>query len=275
MATVDMPVRRLKPHILWEQQSYDQPSVQSLRDPEVAQALSALVFVSEWQRAKFLVHFPIPPSKAVVIRNAVEPIPLREKSRGPLRLVYASTPFRGLDVLLDSFAQLGRRDAELHIYSGMGLYARPWEDKAFEHLYARARQMPGVVYHGVVPNHEVRAALAEAHILAYPCTWEETSCVALIEAMSAACRAVVPALGALPETAAGFARLYPAIADRRAHAERFARELGAAMDDFWTPESQERLAAQKRFFDAHYSWDARLGEWEALLRRLTSHGKAI
>ncbi|HWB33947.1 MAG TPA: glycosyltransferase family 4 protein [Candidatus Paceibacterota bacterium] len=262
-------MRHLKAHILWAHQSYDQPSVQNLAEREVIDAVDVFVFVSEWQRAHYLIHFPIPAEKTIVIRNAIEPIPVHDKPQGKLRLVYTSTPFRGLDVLLDAIALLDRSDIELHIYSGMSLYARPWEDAQFEPLYARARSMPNVFYHGAVSNAEVRAALAGAHIFAYPSTWEETSCLALIEAMSAGCRAVTPALGALPETAAGFAQLYPAIADNKEHAAAFACELGEAIDAFWTPLSQQSLALQKAFFDQHYSWDARIGEWEALLYSLS------
>ncbi len=241
-------MRHLKPHIFWAHQSYDQPSIQNLRHPEVVDAIDAFVFVSEWQRAQYLLRFPIPPAKTLVIRNAIEPIEPHTKERGPIKLIYTSTPFRGFDVLLDAFALLGRSDVELHIYSGMGLYGRAWEDAKFAHLYRRAQGMKGVFYHGAVPNEAVREALKHAHIFAYPSTWEETSCLALIEAMSAGCRAVVPVLGALPETASGFAQLYRYTPDKKEHAAKFAHEIGTAADAFWSPQTQQQLALQKTFF---------------------------
>ena len=272
ISAVEGPLRHLKPHIFWAHQSYDQPSVQNLSDPEVVSAVDRFVFVSEWQRAQYLLHFPIPPQKTLVIRNAIEPIAAHTKERGNLKLIYTSTPFRGLDVLLDAFELLGRDDIELHIYSGMGLYGRPWEDTQFLHLYQKAQSMKGVFYHGAVQNREVREALKHAHIFAYPSTWEETSCLALIEAMSAGCRAVVPVLGALPETASGFAHLYPYVSDKKEHAVRFAHELGTAIDTFWMPSTQEGLALQKKFFDKNYSWEPRVDEWTALLKYLASNG---
>ncbi len=206
--------RHLKLHIFWAHQSYDQPSVANLRDPLVQNTIDWFVFVSEWQREQYVKYLYIPIEKSVVIRNAIEPIAAIEKSKGRLKLVYTSTPFRGLDVLLDAFLILGRAEVELHIYSGMGLYGRAHEDVTFKELYARADAMENVVFHGVVSNNEVREAVQQSHIFAYPSTWEETSCLAMIEAMSAGCLAVVPELGALPETASGFAQLYDYESDK-------------------------------------------------------------
>lgn len=263
-------VRHLKPLILWEHQSYDQPSVQALHDPAIRRVIDHYVFVSEWQRAQYLKYFGIPMERTAIIQNAIEPIEKHVKPRGKLQLIYTSTPFRGLDVLLDAFALLDRDDVELHIYSGMSLYGagRAAEDARFGPLYEQARRMPGVVYHGVVGNVEVHEALMRAHIFAYPNTWEETSCLSLIEALDAGCLAVIPRLGALPETASGFARLYPYAADKSEHARVFARELSWAIDHFWDAPVQQRLTQQKDFFDQNYSWKRRAEEWIPFLEEV-------
>lgn len=260
--------RHLKPLILWEHQSYDQPSVQCLHDGRVRTMIDQYVFVSEWQRSLYLKYFTIPNEKTAVIHNAIERIPIHVKPKGKLKLIYTSTPFRGLDVLLDAFLLLNRTDVELHIYSGMGLYGRSQEDAVFEPLYKKARGMQNVHYHGVVSNEKVREALQEAHIFAFPSTWEETSCVSLVEAQSAGCLAVVPSLGALPETAGGFAQLYAYTENKKAHAQLFAKQLNKAIDTFWQIGTQQKLAEQRDYFNTAYSWSVRKGEWEFFLSKV-------
>lgn len=275
VSAVPGPQRPLKPHIFWAHQAADQPSVQNLADPLVQQGIDAFVFVSEWQRAQYIAWFGMPLARSYVIRNAIEPIAPHEKPRSPLRLIYTATPFRGLDVLLATWSRLLETapaavpDVELHIYSGMSLYGRPAEDARYESLYRQARALPRVEYHGVVSNEAVREALTQSHIFAYPCTWAETSCLALIEALSSGCLAVVPDLAALPETAGGYAQLYPYQPDAAAHVTRFATELQQAIERLrggGAPPAQ--LAAQVDHFAQAYSWNTRRAEWERLLERI-------
>ena len=277
VSAVPGPQRPLKPHVFWAHQAADQPSVQNLADPMVQRGIDAWVFVSEWQRTQYVERWQVPRARTYVVRNAIEPIPVHTKPAGPLRLIYTATPFRGLDVLLDAFAGLPERtEVELHIYSGMALYGRPREDARYAALYAQAQALPNVHYHGVVPNAEVRAALQQSHIFAYPCTWEETSCVALIEALSAGCRAVVPELAALPETASGYGQVYPYTSDREAHVGRFRAELGQAIRGYHQPAVQQALSAQVAHFAAVYSWERRRGDWTEVLENIiTTYGRDI
>jgi hypothetical protein len=71
------------------------------------------------------------------------------------------------------------------------------------------RQHPKIRYHGTQPNAAVREALTRAHVFAYPSVWPETSCLCLIEAMSAGLVCVHSNLGALFETAAHWTQIYP------------------------------------------------------------------
>ena len=157
-----------KRHVVWLHQSYDQPSVQNL--PRVVDRLDHLVFVSHWQREQYRRYLlpSLPLEKTTVIRNAVA-LPrdypashaeLRDSS--VTRLIYSSTPFRGLDVLLDAM-DLVRDDAiHLDVYSSMRVYGPSHArlDSQFEHLYERCRSDSRVTYHGSVDQTTLHRAFA-------------------------------------------------------------------------------------------------------------------
>ncbi len=166
-------------------------------------------------------------------------------------------------MLLDAWERLRPFNAELHIWSSMKLYLE--DDSPYNHLYERARAMPRVIYHGIAPNPELRAALRSMHFLVYPCTFEETACLAVIEAMASGCRVIVPSLGALPETTGGYARVYPWNPDAHEQAATFSEILADEMTTPWAG-SPELSLTQQSHCAAVYSWPRRLREWQLLIR---------
>ena len=198
-----------RPRVVWMHHDINQQWVQWCKDKALVDLVRCFVFVSHWQRERYLNAFGLPPQRCCVLRHAVDLHPnLRTWDTAPVwRCAYTSTPFRGLAVLLDAWGRLRPLNAELHIWSSMKLYLG--DDGPYNHLYERARAMPKVVYHGIEPNLELRAALRNMHFLVYPNIFQETACLAVIEAMAAGCRVIVPSLGALPETTGGYARVYP------------------------------------------------------------------
>ena len=102
-----------------------------------------------------------------------------------------------------------RKDFEVDIYSSTLLYGSEFykvHEKKYQSLFDKCKEIPNINYKGYANNEEVRQALMKSHILAYPCIFEETSCLAAIEAMAAGCKVVTTNYGALPETCGRFAR---------------------------------------------------------------------
>lgn len=257
-------------NIFWNQHSYDQPSIQAYRNKMIMNSYDYFVYVSNWQYEKYRYHFQIPENRSLIIKNAIETINLEEKPK-KIHLIYTSTPWRGLDVLLDAFDLLNRDDIELDIYSSTIIYGTQFNEqneKYYKPLFQRAESMKNVNYHGYASNDEVREALLRSHIFAYPCTWEETSCLSAIEAGMAGLNLVTTNLGALYETVNAWGRLVSYDSNKSNLAKKFAFALNRAIDEFWAEETQLRLQEQHVYYKKFYSWDNRISEWRNFLSQI-------
>ena len=267
---------------MWTGHDCDIAAIAELAKPEICRGWEKIVCVSGWHRQRYLDVFRATPGQVEVRRNAIGPrfeslfadvADLRRRKLRPPRLAYTSTPFRGLDVLLDVFPRLSG-ERHLAIYSSMRIYDLAADDARFAGLYDKARQMPGVTYIGSVPQPELAKALTEVSILSYPNTYPETSCIAVMEALAAGALVVTSDLGALPETTMGLAELVP-----NHHAvglEEFRRgylaRLQSALDRIQAePDAAaERLYAQTLTLNAGHTWRVRAAEWEAMIARWRS-----
>jgi glycosyltransferase involved in cell wall biosynthesis len=253
-----------KKTIYWNQLSYDQDAVQALKDPKLVEQIDHFVFVSHWQSEMFRKIFNIPGYKTHVLKNAsLGVIPRVQGKRDKVRLCYTSTPWRGLDVLLDAWELANPNNCELHIFSSCKIYGPEFgeNDVNYQSLYDRCTMLPGVVYRGSIPNFELRKELPIFDILAYPNTFEETSCIAVIEALSAGLRVVTSNLGALPETTEGWARMYPYLMDPSLHAQTFSNILLEEIELVRKGKLDHHLNQQVNLYNTRWTWDYRIQEW--------------
>jgi glycosyltransferase involved in cell wall biosynthesis len=264
---------------LWTGHDCDIAAVADLARPEVRDGWDKIVCVSDWHRRRYLDVFKAAPNRVEVRRNAISPFfeslfhdaqDLRRRKSGPRRLAYTSTPFRGLDVLVDVFPKLPG-DCRLEIYSSMKVYNLPQDDARFAALYERARQTPRVSYVGAIPQPDLARAMAQVSILSYPNTYPETSCIAVLEALAAGALVVTSDLGALPETTMGLGELVPNHLSvgldefSRGYLLRLQAVIGVAAAD---PRAfDERLYEQTKIVNAGNTWRVRAGEWEAMIGR--------
>jgi glycosyltransferase involved in cell wall biosynthesis len=217
------------------------------------------------------------------LRNAAAPVfqalerrgePFFRSGRPPV-LVYTSTPFRGLLLLLLAFPLIRASipDCRLRVFSSMGVYQfTPEQDPLYQVLYALARDLPGVEYLGSVPQPALAAALAEADMLAYPNIFPETSCITVMEAMAAGCLVCTSNLAALPETTAGFGFLMEMPGDAMMSARGFANlVVGVHRDACAEPDRfDERIARQRAHVRTEYNWARRAREWSAILPQVVA-----
>ena len=267
-------VRKIDPdrqNILWCHDTFDDPESQHLKQESSRQRFNQLVFVSNYQQMTYNMGLGVPYAEGIVIGNAIEPIRL-DKSKdfdGPVRLIYHTTPHRGLEILvpvLDQMIEQTGIDVHLDVFSSFGIYGWENRDEPYKELFQIIKDHPNMTYHGWQPNDVVREYLKEAHIYAYPNIWPETSCISALEAMSAGCAIVCPNFAALPETVTQYGMMYPFNESYQRHAEIFANTLYGTINHI--KEIQGRLSYQKNYVDNFYNWDLKAEQWTGLLQGL-------
>ena len=257
--------------ILVMHDTWDDPENQWMRDEKLRKRFARIIFVSHHQQATFNIGLGVPYHEGVVIQNAIVPIPAHKKPIDCVNMIYHTTPHRGLEILVPVFEKIHKEmlaNVHLDVFSSFNAYNWPTRDEPYKALFERCRVHPAITYHGFQPNEIIREALQRSHIYAYPCIWPETSCISVIEAMSAGCRVVTSSLAALPETCAGMASMYTFSENPNTSASRFCFSLAEAIQQIGRAELVGHLEIQKMIFDTAYSWEARTNQWEGLLHAL-------
>lgn len=258
-------------NVIWQQLSYDQQNVLSMQDSKFVNMVDCFVYVSNWSYEKFRMVYKTPEHKSLVIKNAIDPIEYIPRKKEKFKLIYTSTPWRGLEVLLDAFELLKRDDVELDVYSSTIIYGDGFykeNESVYKPLFDRARSMKNVNYKGYAENKEIRKAVQQAHIFSYPSVFEETSCIAAIEAGAAGCKMVTTNYGALYETCGEFAAMVPYNSNKKALAQSYAKALNFTLNNYWEEDNLNMLDFQSRYYNKFYSWDYRKHQWAKLFNSL-------
>lgn len=252
------------PNVLWQHLNTNEEAVYGLRDNNFLNKIDKFVFVSEWQMNKFVDVYTVPIEKSIVLRNAIDPIEFIEKPKSnKLKFIYTSTPWRGLDILLDSFKLLNRDDIELDVYSSTVIYGSHFMVNKFNWLFDLCRNTKNVNYKGYVTNKAIRKAVQSSHIFSYPSIFEETSCLSAIEAGSAGCKLVLTDFGALKETCGKYANYISFHENRENLVEEYSKLLNYEIDNYW--DNYNMLEEQSQYFNNRYSWQLRKNEWINLI----------
>lgn len=266
-ACTQLAVDDSQKNIVWQHHNTNEKSVLGMSDLSFKNSIAAFVYVSNWQYEKYFHEYRTPLNKSFIIKNAIEPIEYIEKPKSEkIKLIYTTTPWRGLEPLMDSIDLLNekRDDFEVDVYSSTIIYGSGFdrENKDFyEPLFERVKETKNVNYLGYESNEEIRKALQKAHIFAYPSIFEETFCLSMVEAAAAGCQIITTSLGALPEIGS----VYPTYMSLKDTKEDFtiayAKELDKAIEEAKFRYPERWREEQSVFFNKHYSWEKRKHEW--------------
>lgn len=263
-----------KIRVVWQHDLAQDPESAKFRDKSFQDKFHKFVYISNWQMNQYQLFHGLPyDTKSIVLESGIEPAdPMARWSHGDgkIRLVYTSTPQRGLDILVSVFQYLAEKydDIHLDVFSSFKIYGWEDADKQYEPLYEQIRNHPQMTYHGFVPNEQLKHHLNSCDIFAYPSIWMETSCRAMLEAMSAQLVCVHPNYGALAETSGALNVMYQGTLDKVEHANIFASYLEAAIQFVRDKNHKEMVQFNKVYIDSRYSLDRIKRQWEVMLTDL-------
>lgn len=256
--------------IFWAHDLAGDPEAEFIGTQHGQDKFHRFVFVSNWQMQAYIARYKLPPSKCVVLRNFIDPIEDHQKpdTKEKINLIYHTTPHRGLNILVPVFDKLCEKYKNIHldVYSSFALYGWDSRDKEFENIFKAIGDHEHMTNHGTVSNEDIRQALTQSHIFAYPTTWQETSCLCLIEALSAKNICVHSNYGGIYETASHWTNMYQIQEDINKHATAFYNMLDLTIENI--DQLQKNAEPAKVYADTFYSWENRKAEWESLIRSL-------
>lgn len=153
------------------------------------------------------IHF-VPKEKLYQTSNGVS-VAISGSDRAPYQMVYASNYDRGLKSLLESWTAIKSQipEAKLKVCYGWDtlekLHVKRGEKEQFlalkehiEHLF----NQEGIEHLGRVSHEKLHKLMEESDVLAYPCSYPETSCIVAMKAQALGAIPAVVASGALKET---------------------------------------------------------------------------
>ena len=254
-----------KINILWMHHFVNQKEAKNLGSKDYIKKLDWIVYNSNWNLEQHTKYFHVPKNKTLVIKNAIEEISFEEKPKNKINLIYHTTPWRGLKILLKVFKSLNLDNVELNVCSSTIIYGEKFNallGKTYEGLFNECKNTKNVNYFGFLKNEKIIEQLKKMHIFSHPSIWPETSCIAAIESMAAGCEVVTTSLGALKETCAPFGKIINFEKNPEDLEIKYSEALLDSIKNFWSEETQKKLKLQRETINSTYSWNVRSIEWK-------------
>jgi glycosyltransferase involved in cell wall biosynthesis len=194
------PIGKAKKTFLW---LHDVPQDYWFK-PERMREIDHIFALSQYHKSLVPLAYR---NKVIVTSNGVDLKQFDQKvERDPKKVIYTSSYDRGLEHLLHIWPDVLKEvpEAELHIYYGWGTFDKlRIEPKQLEWkswMMCQMRDLAGVHEHGRIDQVTLAKKMLEANVYAYPCHFEEISCISAMKAQVAGCYPLTTNYAALAET---------------------------------------------------------------------------
>jgi len=189
--------------VLWAHDVPEDPSFKFIEQSHTQ--FDKIVALTNNHREEILKTFPfINSDKVIVIGHGIDTGRFKDKTikKVPGRMIYSSTPFRGLEVLAKVFPKIKERvpNASLKVFSSMKLYGPSYNDDEFITLYDKLKKIDGIEYHESIKQDELAKEFMKAEVLTYPNSFPETFCITAIEGIASGTPIVTSNYAGLKDT---------------------------------------------------------------------------
>lgn len=255
-----------KKRAFWTGDSITNPKTYGIGDLRFIQHVDRFLAKSQWHAESLCQGSGFPSSKMKVFLNGIyAPYFQKKLPRQRKRLLYSSTPNRGLEFLIPIFRRIreGHPDAELHVYSSFDRNSREWPSTDLEEpIIEVVRKEPGWVVHDSVLQEKLAEAYLQGSLLVYPCNFPETCASTTLEAQAAGCPIVTTALASLPETVGKAGVLISGDPNERVYQDAFVEAVDKLLtdDQLWDEYSKIGLKQAQK-----YDWKIRAAEFLKLM----------
>jgi glycosyltransferase involved in cell wall biosynthesis len=168
--------------------------------------INIILVQSEFHKNNLSKSYKIPKEKFYVVNNHFNPIEYKQKSKEKITFMYNSQAMRGLDTLIEAFTKIKNKNIELLIHTCDCDGCICPDNISYDSKLALDKDTR-IKMLGYTSSEDYIKTLQKAHAYVYPCTFEETAAIGVMEAMSAGAMLVTTDLGALPDTTGGFAKI--------------------------------------------------------------------
>lgn len=194
------------------------------------------------------------------------------EKRNPLKCFYASSPDRGLDLVLEGWEEVVKKvpDAQLHVFYGFTktydefARKRPEMERFKEQILNRMQAAGNVVFHGRVSHAQLARQMQTCGLWLYPTYFDEISCITAMKAQAAGAVPVCAQKAALDETVQFGIKCGKDIYENFDHwVEQTVRLLEQ-------PELQEiiRNSGMSAWACENFSYEKLASDWSSMFRQL-------
>lgn len=275
----DTPIKARKSKTLWLHDV-------NMGGPEIAQSPwgnrfdkpDNVVCLTNWHSKREQRIYGVKPGKITVIGNGinVQDYPAWSSSRKANTFIYASSPDRGIDTLLQLWPQIHEAlssssdSPTLDIYYGWNMLDKIVSLSGGQHPLAQYKERVVAIYdsvkhldvewHNRVSREKLQEVEAGMHMWLYPTHFLETYCITAIEMQMNGVIPLVNPIGALSEVVPnGFH-----VKGHPNHPEYQKRYIEALVDLCNNYDLEDERIANRAWAEKQ-TWDARYDQWRAML----------